>query len=113
MDGSLSTEDQECLASRTGHLNEGHQLVAAINEEIKSQRHWDGGDQMNECRPPLGYFIPKAIDGRCVRPSSLHSSPKGQLSKTCECPTPEVRGWGSALTVSDPSSANTKDIPGR
>lgn len=41
-DGWKSEEDQECLASRKGHLSEGHQFVAVINEEIKSQRHRDG-----------------------------------------------------------------------
>lgn len=42
MDGSLSIEDQECLASCKGHLSEGHQSVATINEEIKPQRYQDG-----------------------------------------------------------------------
>lgn len=46
----------------------------------------------------LGSFFPKEFDGRCVRPSSLHSSAKGQLSETSECPTAggEGAGEGSA-----------------
>lgn len=107
--------DQECLPSSKGHLSEGHQLVAMINEEIKSQDTEPGRLRSDEwMQAASGIFLSQGNWWKMCQAKLTAFQPKGSAVQNLWVPhTQRWGGWGSVLTVSDPGPVNTKDIPGR